>query len=299
MVEKKSKATSPKTKTDKASSNMLALQSENVQGFEEQLSKIEKQLNAIVVKQTSGVSPEFSALMDGYVNKANESQEYKVKHDHLESLYEELKQESKNQIEENKKLKSALEASQEALRMSESDLKRTKQEAHQIKVSSEDQVHALVEEREQLRNKQKQLLAQVEKLNQDYNNLKSELLEQKYKSKQLEQEKQVEVEAHKRSTRENAKFIEELKEKLDLRTREVEYKDALLNQLIKQVSTDDAYLNAVHGNSQDETKIKGYELQSETVAREQEPKQSSRMRLDLDDDITGSGEGPYWGNFKS
>jgi hypothetical protein len=50
---------------------------------EMKLSKIEKQLRHIAERQSSTVSPEFNALMDGYVNKANESQEFKVKYTHL------------------------------------------------------------------------------------------------------------------------------------------------------------------------------------------------------------------------
>ncbi len=208
---------------------------------ENQLINIEKQLSEIVDKQKNGVSAEFNALMDGYVNKANESQEFKVKSQHLEGLYEELKIEAKTLKESNKKLKEDLEATKEALRMSESDIKRLKIESETAKTNYKDQINNADEERDTLKSKLKELQLQNDQNIQNYNNIKSELLEQKYKVKQFEQEKQVEEETQKRTTRETSKLIEELKEKLELRTREVEYKDALLNQLIKQVSVEDNF----------------------------------------------------------
>lgn len=212
--------------------------------FEDKLENIESQIQKIADKQASGVSAEFSALMDGYVNKANESQEFKVKHDHLESVHDDLKAEFRTVKEDNKKLKLDIEDAREALRLSEADLQRTKTNSETAKTSFEEQIANLIDERERLKTKVKQLSDSGEKLQQEYNDLKTELLDYKYKSKQLEQEKQVEIETHKRSVRETNKIMEELKEKLDLRTREVEYKDALLNQLIKQVSADETMLEA-------------------------------------------------------
>jgi hypothetical protein len=221
--------------------------------FGNKLEKIESQLTAIVDKQKNGVSAEFNALMDGYVNKANESQEFKVKANHLESLYEELKIEAKTLKEENRKYRADLEATKEALRMSESDIKRFKNEAEHSKLNYQEQINNLNEEKEKFRSKLKEVQGQNDQNIQNYNAIKSELLEQKYKVKQFEQEKQVDEETNKRTGRESSKLIDELKEKLELRTREVEYKDALLNQLIKQVSVEDrvnAKINPVMHNSE-------------------------------------------------
>ena len=208
--------------------------------FSSQLSKIEEQLAAIVEKQKTGVSAEFNALMDGYVNKANESQEFKVKSTHVEGLYEELKIEHKTTVEENKKLKADLEATKEALRMSESDIKRFKEESDITKAGLQKQILEHKEERENLKDKLRDIQKQFDESVSNYNNIKSELLEQRYKVKQLDQEKTAENEAFDRTQREATKLVDELKEKLELRTREVEYKDALLNQVIKQVSVEDS-----------------------------------------------------------
>jgi predicted nucleic acid-binding Zn-ribbon protein len=224
--------------------NLPAVSGGSNSEFESKLSKIEDQLYSIAERQKTGVSPEFSALMDGYVNKANESQEYKVKFEHLEKLHDDLRIEYKTLHEDNKKFKTELEASRDALRQSETDLQRHRKETENTRMHYDEQVASLVDERERLKTKVKQLMDHKEKTAQEYNDLKAELLEHKYKAKQLEQEKQVEIESARRSVRESNKIIEELKEKLDLRTREVEYKDALLNQLIKQVSAEETYNNS-------------------------------------------------------
>ena len=290
----------PKTKIlDELGSNsdnhLPAIWDDMAGGFEKKLEKIDKQISSLIEKQGSGVSAEFNALMDGYVNKANQSQEYKVKFEHLDNLYEDLRLEAKTLKEENKKFRSDTEAAKEALRMSELDLQRSRKEADNAKGQYEEQVANLIEERERLKSKVKQLTDRNEKAVQDYNDLKSELLEHKYKAKQLEQEKQVELETQKRSVRETNKIIEELKEKLDLRTREVEYKDALLNQLIKQVSADESIANASAGSS---FTTGPAPMSPEYSNFKVKPKPN--LELNLEEEIASSkpSEGSSWGAFR-
>jgi chromosome segregation ATPase len=282
--------------------------------FENKLEKIEQQLNSIVDRQKNGVSAEFNALMDGYVNKANESQEYKVKAHHLESLYEDLKIESKTLTEDNKRLKADLEATKEALRMSESDIKRLKQEADHTKNNFQEQIANLQEEREKLKSKLKEVQTQNDQNIQSYNNIKSELLEQKYKVKQFEQEKQVEDETQKRTSRETTKLIDELKEKLELRTREVEYKDALLNQLIKQVSVEDNFrskINPVTQGLRDYTEMPKTEAKAQVFFDDEKEaveipkvenhmtlKQSISSRFAKKPDGSSAHKSSSWGPFK-
>ncbi len=254
------------------------------------LKRIEEQLLSIYERQKSGVSAEFSALMDGYVNKANESQEFKVKFENIFSQYEELKIEFKTQREENKKLKLDMDAAKEALRSSETELQRNRKDSENNKLRYDEQISDLIQEREKLKTKLKQLMDHQEKSAVDYNDLKAELLEFKYKTKQLEQEKEVEVETAKRSVRESNKIIDELKEKLDLRTREVEYKDALLNQLIKQVSAEESLHDVVgeglghHANE--------YPRHHSYEELQERPKPRSEIRIE------DSNDGPSWGAFR-
>ncbi len=275
--------------------NLPVLAKESSTDFQISLEKIQQELVAIAERQKSGVSAEFNALMDGYVNKANESQTYKAKFDHLDELHEELKLDYKNQREDFKKLKSELEASQEALRMSETDLQRIKREQENLKLSYEEKVSTLVEEKEKFKQKAKELSLEKEKANQDFNNIKSDLLEQKYKAKQLEQEMQVEVESSKRNTRETNKIIDELKEKLDLRTREVEYKDALLNQLIKQVSVDDSSLTGVSTTAFNDSS----QMQPlKPLVKPETSKPKLELRLDEDELEDPRMDGSSWGAFR-
>jgi chromosome segregation ATPase len=273
--------------------NLPAVLDDLTSGMESKLEQIQKQIDFICDRQKSGVSAEFSALMDGYVNKANESQSYKVKFDHLEGLYEELNLEHKTTREDLKKLKADLEASKEALRMSESDLQRAKRDSDNNRLQYEEQISNLIEEREKLKSKVKQLMDHKEKSAQEYNDLKAELLENKYRVKQLEQEKQVEIETQKRTARENHKIIEDLKEKLDLRTREVEYKDALLNQLIKQVSADDAM--------QDSSNFVNYSVPEPSWQESftHNPTENSRpIKSGMEMRLEDPKEGSSWGAFR-
>lgn len=318
--EKKAKKTKKTTmsETKDSDTNLPAIGGD----LSKQLSLIQKQVSAIVERQSSGVSAEFSALMDGYVNKANESQTFKVKYEHLETVHEELKLEVKTLREENRKYKSEMEASREALRLSEADLQRLKKDLDTNKLQYDEQISTLIEEREKLKARLKQLNDEKEKSVQEYTDLKAELLEHKYKAKQYDQEKQVEIESHKRSIREANKMIEELKEKLDLRTREVEYKDALLNQLIKQVSVDDAHksghapssvkvdygsplehlsqppVSEISSNSSQQAAAQQSYQNSSPANFNPNPKVGTKRSIELRLDDNSSSEGSSWGAFR-
>lgn len=217
----------------------------NPEALKSALTKIESQLANILNKQQSGVSAEFNALMDGYVNKANESQEFKVKFEQLVTQFEDTKIEFKTLKESNRKYKEDLEAAREALRASEADLQRVKKEIITNKKIYDDQFSEFTDERERLKTKVKQLTDQKDKVTNDYTQIKTEYMEIQYKVKQAEQEKQVASESAKRTVKEANKVVDELKDKLELRTREIEYKDALLNQLIKQISSEDSLAEAM------------------------------------------------------
>lgn len=227
--------------------NLPAILSESPDALEASIKKIEQHLNSLM-KQQSGVSAEFNALMDGYVNKANESQEFKVRYESLNSQVEDLKNEYKTLKINNKKYKDELEAAKEALRASESDLQRSHKDILTQKKHYDEQISDYTEERERLKAKLKQLTDYKDKSTTEYNKLKTEFLEMQYKAKQNQQEKDVATETADRAVKESHKVVEELKDKLELRTREIEYKDALLNQLIKQISADDSIKDAMRGD---------------------------------------------------
>ncbi|MDA1020783.1 MAG: hypothetical protein O2962_04460 [Cyanobacteria bacterium] len=227
--------------------NLPAILSESPDVLEASIKKIEQHLNSLM-KQQSGVSAEFNALMDGYVNKANESQEFKVRYESLNSQVEDLKNEYKTLKINNKKYKDELEAAKEALRASESDLQRSHKDILTQKKHYDEQIYDYTEERERLKTKLKQLTDYKDKSTTEYNKLKTEFLEMQYQAKQNQQEKNVATETADRAVKESHKIVDELKDKLELRTREIEYKDALLNQLIKQISADDSIKDAMRGD---------------------------------------------------
>ena len=227
--------------------NLPAILSESPDALEASIKKIEKHLSSLM-EQQSGVSAEFNALMDGYVNKANESQEFKVRYEGLNSQVEDLKTEYKTLKVNNKKYKDELEAAKEALRASESDLQRSHKDLLTQKKHYDEQISDYTEEGERLKTRLKQLTDYKDKSTAEYNKLKTEFLELQYQAKQNQQEKDVATETADRAVKESHKIVDELKDKLELRTREIEYKDALLNQLIKQISADDSIKDAMRGD---------------------------------------------------
>ena len=200
------------------------------------LEEIRSELKVIGEKQEQKVSPEFNALMDGYVSKANESESLKAKYTHVESHYEELKLELKNQKSLYRQVAADMDATREALKLSELDVSKYKRDLEQSKFDFEQKIAELIDQRDALGEKVKELTAWKEQNDFTSNELKSEILEHKHKIKQLEQERQIEKETTSRKLRESERLVQELKQQLDLREREASYKNALLEQLIKQTS---------------------------------------------------------------
>ncbi len=194
-------------------------------------------------------SPEFRALMDGYVNKANEAEFEKVKFKHMEEKYEELRAELRTLKELTKKQESDLDATREALKASESDLFKVKQEFNYYKDSADSKIHELSEDKRSQQQKVRDLLAEKEKNSTEVQNMQIKVMEANHRFKQLEQERGLDKDNYDRALRETENLVAELREQLDLRTRELEYKDALLNQLIKQVSEPNSMLSQTMAQS--------------------------------------------------
>lgn len=205
------------------------------------LNELQEKIDYLIERQEKNVSPEFSALMDGYVNKANEGEKYKVQCENMATKYDEQITEMKVMKEATSQLVSDLDAAKDALRSSESDLHHLKKEFNQHKQDSEEKISDLADLKSELKDKIKHLEEIKDKDTKAIDALKTELLESNHKVKHIEQEKQAEIEKLQRSLREQEKISNEVKEQLDLRIREVEYKDALLNQLIRDAAIDNAY----------------------------------------------------------
>lgn len=196
----------------------------------------EIQNDLAVINQHKHASPEFRALMDGYVTKANEAEFEKVKYKHIEEKHDELKNELRLLKEQVKKQESDLDATREALKASESDLFKVRQEFTYYKDSADSKILELSEDKRNANQKLRDLLADKERASSEVQNAQMKVMEANHRYKQLEQERGLDKDNYDRALRETENLVAELREQLDLRTRELEYKDALLNQLIKQVS---------------------------------------------------------------
>lgn len=195
---------------------------------------ISSQLAELVEKAQANVSPEFNALMEGYVAKANESETIKVKAQHVHTQHKEMKAELQNTRDDLKRIKVDLEASKEALRSSELDLSAEKTQFSNYKDMSSQKISDLSQDKLQLKDRVAELERDNGNLLEENSRLKSELLETQHRVKEAQQDGTIELEDAQRKIIDLDSEIIELKEQLDLRIREIEYKDALLNQLVKQ-----------------------------------------------------------------
>ncbi len=226
--------------------------------FEGKLVKIEKLLTQMTQRQVNGVSAEFNALMDGYVAKANESQTYKAKYDHLHGLYEDLKEELKTFKEANEELKLDLDKSNLNLKNLTGDYSLLQKDKEALTKQSEERINSLIEERDRLKTRIKQLLEFREQSELEINKVKTEMTDLSNEFKKTLEEKRIQAETNKQMTLQYDKQITDLKAKLELKARELDYKDALLNQLIKQVSEEDVLLETMEPESkktQSESKV--------------------------------------------
>lgn len=227
--------------------------------LDSKLIKIEKLLSQMTQRQVNGVSAEFNALMDGYVVKANESQTYKAKYDHLQGLYDDLKVEMAKTQESNQSLQGSLEALNNSYKSLQQDYALLQKDKDFSLKQAQDNINTLSDERERLKFRVKQLLELKDQNETEINTLKSESVDLSNDLNRVTEEKRILNDAYRQALTQHDKQVEDLKAKLELKAREVEYKDALLNQLVKKVSEEDSLLNAMQSNpssSVQETKSK-------------------------------------------
>ena len=86
--------------------------------------------------------------------------------------------------------------------------------------------------------------------------MKQEYADQNYKYRQNEQEIIIEKEKLKKQVEEFDVILAEQKEQIEFKTKEAEYKDALLNQLIKKTTTDRVMAQEATDNTENQQKKK-------------------------------------------
>ena len=210
---------------------------------------IHNQICELIEKLDNDVSPEFKALMEGYVKKANETEELKVNLGNITSKYEEQKTEILKIRETNRTLIHELQNAREVLKKLESELSTYQSISKKNEEEYKERIKFLTGENEGLENElntaeeeQLKIKEEIEnkysELTKSNEKLRQELLDQKFKFHQSEQELIIERDNLKKQFEELDSLLKEQAEKLELKSKEADYKDALLNQFIKQTTTD-------------------------------------------------------------
>lgn len=213
------------------------------------VNEIQNQLNILISKPEDNTTPEFKALMEGYVKKANEVEELKVNIENFKSQHEELKSEINKVRETNRNLIHELQSAREALKNLEYELNifqatsNKSEEEYKIKIKSLNEQIRINEntikelEDESIKVREEFDIKAAEIINEN-ERLKQECQEQNFKSRQAELELTSERDSLKKQVKEFEILLKEQHEQIELKSKEIEYKDALINQLIKQATTD-------------------------------------------------------------
>lgn len=199
---------------------------------------IYNQLTSLIQKIDKEVSPEFKALMEGYINKANEVEELKVKLENLSYFSEKIQSEISQIRETNRNLTSELHRTREILKNIEDEFEDFQAETKKNETEQKDKIKNLNNQVTNYENKIKQIEEQNIKINQEREQHRQELLDQNFKFKQNEQEFLSQIDALKKQAEELESLLREEHEQFELKLKEAEYKDALLNQLIKQTTAE-------------------------------------------------------------
>lgn len=213
------------------------------------INEIQNQLNMLMDKSENNTTPEFKALMEGYVKKANEVEELKVNIENFKSRHEELKSEINKVRETNRNLIHELQSARETLKTLEHELNMLQassnksEEEYKIKIKSlNDKIHGCENKIKEQENENTRIKEETEKTTaciiNENERLKQECQDQNFKFRQLELELTSERDNLGKQVKEFEILLKEQHEQIELRSKEIEYKDALINQLIKQGTTE-------------------------------------------------------------
>lgn len=209
------------------------------------VNEIQNQLNMLTDKMESNTSPEFKALMEGYVKKANEVEDLKVHIENYKSQYEELKSEILKIRETNRNLINELQNARETLKNLERELNALQitsnknEEEYKIKIENlnaeiKKNGNKIKELEDEIIKAKEEMEADTVHIMSENERLKEENQEQNFSFRQIELELTSERDSLKKQVKEFEVLLKEQHEQIELKTKEAEYKEALLNQLIKQ-----------------------------------------------------------------
>lgn len=198
--------------------------------------EIQNQLSLLIEKLNDEVSPEFKALMEGFVNKANEAEELKVNIENTKNKYDELQAELTQIRSTNRNLIQELQSARETLRVLESQFNTFQAATNKAEEENKNKIELLTKHKLEYENKVKQLEIEKEELKQCHEEQRQALLDQNFNLRQNENELMSHRDNLKKQVDEFELLLKEQQEQIELRTKELEYKDALFKELIKQAT---------------------------------------------------------------
>lgn len=218
------------------------------------------------------VTPEFKALMDGYIKKANESEELKVKLENLTYSCEIVKADLIQLRDLNRNLSGELQLAREAIRNFETQINMLqmandeREKLHKEKVKEitkksqdyEDKISELEQNKSEIKNQTEKRIVELIKTQE---NLKQEISDMDFDFRQRERDLINEIDNLNKQVKEFERLNREQQEKIELKTKEAEYKATLLNQMAKNMSKDkeedfDTNISPVLNSYFEEHKIK-------------------------------------------
>lgn len=231
--------TSTISKTDiKASNRNNIIPITSISDLGNIVGDIQNQLILLLNQLNSDVSPEFKALMEGYINKANESEETKVSLETIKSSHEELKTEITKVRETNRTLIQELQIAREILKKLEQELNSQQEISKKTEGDFKEKINKLSKQNQEFEINIKKLEEEKSNFTIEQEKLRQELLDQSFIFHQKEQELTIRTDNCKKQVEEYELLLKEQSEKLELKIKEAEYKDALLNQLIKKATAE-------------------------------------------------------------
>ena len=202
------------------------------------VNELQSQLNLLIGNLSNNTTPEFKALMEGYVNKANEVEELKIKIENTLSRHEELKSETSKVRETNRNLIHELQCTRDTLKNLEYNLNTFQASSNKREEEYKEAIQNLDQQIEEYEKNKKELELKIKEIIDSQGRVKQEAQDQNFKFKQTEMELITERDNLRKQLKEFELLLNEQHEQLEFKTKEVEYKEALLNQFIKQNALD-------------------------------------------------------------
>ena len=223
--------------------------------LEDAISVMQNQMNTLLEKATDNVSPEFKALMESYIKKANEAEELNVNLENMRLHHEELKSEIFKVRETNRNLVHELQNAREALKNLEHEFRSLSVNFNKDEEEYKNKIQVLAGKLQEFEKKlqsteeeNKEVKKETEKtisnLIQENEKLKQENHDQSFNFRQQELELITQKDNLKKELDELMGLLREQNEQSELKTKEIEYKDALINQFIKRGVADKLTMNS-------------------------------------------------------